>query len=493
MSCGKKHISVITIGDVNSGKSTLCGRLLYELGGFNDRDLNKASIEANNLGYPSRNYAFFMDKLPNERLQGNSIECTTREFFTDSYHYTLSDAPGNKRYIKNIIRGISQADVAIIVVSAVPVSNDRPKTRETVLLVSGYIHQLNKNVPTELELMVLSFVTNTAVSKELTDYLRICHTYGIQQLIVCVNKMDDISVQYDETIFVDIINQMKRKLKNIGYKTKKIAFIPISALKSVALMHLYLSDVNYKDNMKWYKGFTVQRRKKKIKGYSLIEAFETVIMSPKRDKRKPFIMPIFGVCKISCVGDVIIGRIEQGKVSPGTNMTIYPKKQSTKIFCIETHHKYIENGVAGDCVGFECLRLHKDNMPKVGDVLVIDSEALIPCNVKSFTAMIFVQYSFKSKMQIGETMLVWVRTARAPCKIVSISWKQGKCTNNKKIEFPKYIEYGCKGEINFEMIMNKTIVMFPFDDCAPFGRAVFMCQNSLVMIGKVLKVSDGKS
>ena len=92
----KTHLSMVAVGHVDSGKSTLCGRFLFELGGMSERDLAKLKREATELGKESFLFAFFMDKLKDERIRGLSITCTTREFFTESYHYSMIDAPGHR-------------------------------------------------------------------------------------------------------------------------------------------------------------------------------------------------------------------------------------------------------------------------------------------------------------------------------------------------------------------------------------------------------------
>ena len=94
MAEGKQHLSIVICGHVDSGKSTTTGRLIFELGGIPERELEKLKEEAAALGKSSFAFAFYMDRQKEERERGVTISCTTKEFFTDNWHYTIIDAPG---------------------------------------------------------------------------------------------------------------------------------------------------------------------------------------------------------------------------------------------------------------------------------------------------------------------------------------------------------------------------------------------------------------
>jgi elongation factor 1-alpha len=471
MSNGKKHLGIVIVGHVDAGKSTTTGRLLFELGGMSERDLAKLRKDAQELGKESFLFAFFMDKSKDERARGVTIQCCTREFFTESYHYTIIDAPGHRDFIKNMISGASQADVALLMV---------PSNK------GGFETSIAKGNHKKGQ-----------IQGQTRQHARLCHLLGIEQLIVGINKMDDKSVNWSEARFKEIKTEVEKMLTKIGYKTKKIPFIPLSGFKGD----------NLKDkspNMKWWNGFEVKIKKSKVKGNTLVDALELVIKPPKRPVDKAFRMPVSGVYKIKGVGDVITGRIEQGKLTAGLTVRFYPTGCSGKVFSIEMHHKTVEEAICGDNVGVNVKGLKKENMPRSGDVMAIDDIKVDPDpprEVASFNALVFVQ-DHPGQLKCGKkekdnktgemiykggfTPSIHIRTAKSPCQMVEIKWKMGKSTNNQKVECPPYIEAGDQAEVVF---MPRTpFCVCAFDKCKPLGRVAAMDSNSLIMLGKVIKV-----
>jgi len=471
MADGKPHLGLVIVGHVDAGKSTTTGRLLFELGGMSDRDLAKLKKEAQELGKESFLFAFFMDKGKDERARGVTIQCCTREFFTESYHYTIIDAPGHRDFIKNMISGAAQADVALLMV---------PSNK------GGFETSIAKGNHKKGE-----------VQGQTRQHARLCHLLGIEQVICGINKMDDKSVNWSEDRYKEIKGEVDKMLTKIGYKTKKIPFIPMSGFNGDNLNEP-------SKNMPWYKGFEVKIKKEKVKGHTLVDALEKVVKPPKRQDKKAFRMPVSGVYKIKGVGDVVTGRVEQGKITTGVNVKFYPTGCTGNIFSIEMHHKQVEAAHCGDNVGLNVKKLPKENMPHTGDVMAIDDvkeDPNPPKAAKEFTALVFVQdhpgklscgkveTDKKTKEKVvkgGFTPSIHIRTAKAPCQMTSINWKMGKSTSNAKVEGVPYIEAGDQAEVVFAPKM--PIVVQPFDECKPLGRIAAMDSNSLIMLGKVTKV-----
>ena len=131
--------------------------------------------------------------------------------------------------------------------------------------------------------------------------------------------------------------------------------------------------------------------------------------------------------------------------------------------------------------------MDKANMPKVGDVISLQTDILKP--VESFTVQVAVQ-EHPGQLKPGFSPCVHVRTAKSACKMSKIVWKMGKKTGNEKIDNPPFLERGETAEIEF--IPQQPIYLETFENCPGLGRVAVMDSNQLVMLGKVIDVKYGE-
>merc|ERR1719516_682771 len=151
-------------------------------------------------------------------------------------------------------------------------------------------------------------------------------------MIVCINKMDDKSVKYSQSRYNEIKEEFGKFLTKVGYKVKKVPFIPISGWNGDNM-------IERSKNMDWYKGKT------------LLETLDE-IKPPKRPTDKPLRLPLQDVYKIGGIGTVPVGRVETGVLKPGTVVTFAPPNLTTEVKSVEMHHEALTEALPGDNVGF---------------------------------------------------------------------------------------------------------------------------------------------
>jgi len=457
MAEGKTHLSLVICGHVDAGKSTTTGRLIFELGGISERDMEKLRAEAEALGKGSFAFAFYMDRQKDERARGVTISCTTKEFFTDSYHYTIIDAPGHRDFIKNMITGASQADVAVLMV---------PSDGNFAASIAKGNHKSGE------------------VQGQTRQHARLINLLGCKQLIVGVNKMDCDVAKYGKERYDEVAAEIRDCLVKVGWKKQfvkdRVPVIPISGWMGDNL-------IKKSDNMGWWKGQEVKQGKKnKMTVHTLLDCFEKFVQPPSRDTVGDLRMPVSGVYKIKGVGDVITGRVEQGKCTPGTEVIFLPthtlaNKCSGKVFTVEMHHKAVDFAGPGDNVGLNVKGLEKLNMPQVGDVMVdAKDEGLKRCG--TFTARVQV-LDHPGELKVGYTPIAYVRTGRAPVRMTKIIWKIGKATGGQKVEDPAFIKRNEMADLIFTP--QQPFVVDAFKNCEGLGRVAIMEGNGVVMLGKI--------
>jgi len=458
---GKAHLSIVVCGHVDAGKSTTTGRLLYDLGGIPPREMEKLKDEAKKLGKESFAFAFYMDRNKDERERGVTIACTVKEFFTDNYHYSIIDAPGHRDFIKNMITGSSQADVALLLLPA-------DGNFETAIARGDH--------------------AAGTVQGQTRQHARLLNLLGCKQLVVGVNKMDETLAGYKESRYTEVVENVKDCLRKVGWNPAVVENIPYIAMSGFKGDNI----VKKSDKMDWYKGkdcvVKTKDGEKKVHVHTLLDALNDMMQVPDRDAEGTLRMPVGGVHKIPGVGTVITGRIERGTVKPGQEVVFPPThsagaKSDGKTFSIELHHKSVEAAHPGDNVGICVKALNKDNMPKPGDVMVLKGDELE--GVKTFTLQVQI-LDHPGELKVGYTPIAYCRTAHSACRMEKIVWAMGKSTGKQKVDDPPHVKAGDMAEIVFAPTQN--FVVEAFAHCEGLGRIAIMEGNTVVMLGRVVGV-----
>jgi elongation factor 1 alpha-like protein len=267
-------------GHVDAGKSTLMGRLLFELKAVDERTMERYKQEAERMGKGSFAFAWVLDSGTEERERGVTIDIATNKFETARTNFTILDAPGHRDFVPNMIAGASDADFAVLVIDASTgefESGMKGQTREHALLV---------------------------------------RSIGVQRMIIAVNKMD--AADWSKDRFSEIQQQTLAFLTSAGFQAKNLSFVPCSGLEGDNILKKTTDK-----QASWYTGDTLVEELDKAEPIT-------------HEIEKPLRMTIGDVFRGSVQNPLSIsGRIEAGNLQVGDATLVMPSGESASIKGIE--------------------------------------------------------------------------------------------------------------------------------------------------------------
>jgi len=329
------------------------------------------------------------------------------------------------------------------------------------------------------------------VQGQTRQHARLLNLLGVKQLICGVNKMDtDTAGPYAESRFSEVGNEMKNMLIKVGWKKdfveKGVPVLPLSGWMGDNL-------IKKTSNMAWYEGSTVKPDKTEYKIVTLYDCLNDMCAPPGRNDTAPMRMPVSGIYKIKGVGDVIAGRVEQGLVKPNEEVVYMPTHTPAnacggKVFTIEMHHTRHEVAKPGDNVGLNIKGLDKQNMPRVGDVMIYKKDTTLD-RCGQFTAQIQT-LDIPGEIKLGYSPIGFVRCGRSACRATGFDFKVGKETGGKKMENPHSLKSNEMAQVVF--IPQQPLVVDSFKNCEGLSRIAFLDGNTAVMLGKVVALKYKK-
>ncbi|MBI3115735.1 MAG: translation elongation factor EF-1 subunit alpha [Thaumarchaeota archaeon] len=420
----RPHLNLIVTGHVDHGKSTSMGHFLFDMGAVDQRTIDEYAKESEKTGAGDTfKFAWVLDELKDERERGVTIDLAFQKFETPKFFYTLIDAPGHRDFIKNMITGASEADAAVLVVSA------KKGETDTALGPGG----------------------------QAREHAFLLKTLGVNQIVVCVNKMDDQVVKFAEQRYNEVKQDVENLLKTVGYDLKKIRIIPVSGWTGENL-------VKPATNMPWYKGPT------------LIQALDEFTEPPKPID-KPLRLPVQDVYTITGVGTVPVGRVETGKMKVGDTIIIMPEGLTAEVKSIETHHTPMQETMAGDNIGFNLRGVAKTDFRR-GSVLGPTNNP--PTIAKEFLAQIIVVFH-PTAIAPGYTPVLHAHTAQVAATITEIVAKIDARTGQPTEEKPKTIKTGDSAIVKIQPL--RPLVLETFKEYPELGRFALRDMGSTVAAG----------
>jgi len=336
-----------------------------------------------------------------------------------------------------MITGTSQADIALLVVSA----------------AQG------------------EFEAGISKQGQTREHALLAFTLGVKQLIVLVNKMDDKTVAYSQTRYEEIKAEVSAFVKKIGYNPDKIPFIPISGWTGDNM-------IDKSDKMAWWKGPT------------LMEGLDS-IQEPTRPVDKPLRIPVQDVYRIGGIGTVPVGRVETGILKPNQVITFAPSGVSSEVKTIEMHHQVLEQAIPGDNIGFNVRGLSVKDIRR--GYVAGDAKNDPPLEAESFLAQVIV-LQHPGQIHAGYAPVVDCHTSHVACKFQELVSKIDR-RNGKELEAaPKSIKSGDSALV--KMIPSKPLCVETFAEYPPLGRFAVRDMRQTVAVGvikQVEKKADSKA
>ena len=265
----KSLLRFLTCGSVDDGKSTLLGRLLYETKAIFSDQFSQLQEDSKKFGTQgdSIDYALLLDGLSAEQEQGITIDVAYRFFSTEKRKFIVADTPGHEQYTRNMATGASTADAAVILIDA----------------RKGILSQTKRH-----------------------SY--ICHLFGIEHVIVAINKMD--LVKYEELRFQEIVSNYELFASKIGIENP--SYVPISGIHGDNV-------VSVSKNMSWYRG------------PSLLKLLEDIELEDQTSGSQPFRMPVQLVNRPNSDFRGVSGTSISGYISKNDEVSVFPSGKKTKV------------------------------------------------------------------------------------------------------------------------------------------------------------------
>jgi len=425
----KPHLNLVIIGHVDHGKSTTMGHLLYLAGAIDDRTIKQYEEEAERLGKETFKFAWVLDSLKEERERGLTIDLRFLKFETPHYFFTVIDAPGHRDFVKNMITGASQADAAVLFVSA--------KRGE--------------------------FEAGIGPGGQTREHAFLAFTLGVRQLVVAINKMDDPSVNWSQERYEEIKKEISRMLRLVGYNPDNINFVPTSGWTGDNL-------VKKSDKMPWYKGPTL---------YEALDAFKL----PPKPIDKPLRIPIQDVYTITGVGTVPVGRVETGVLKEGDKVIFMPANKVGEVKSIETHHVRIQRAEPGDNIGFNVRGVSKRDI-KRGDVVGHPDNP--PTVAKEFIGQIIVIHH-PTAIAAGYTPVLHAHTAQVACRFAELIKKIDPRTGQTIEENPAFLKTGDSDLVRFQPL--RPIAIETYTEFPEIGRFAIRDMGTTIAAGVVREIT----
>ncbi|KAE8579753.1 hypothetical protein XENTR_v10024168 [Xenopus tropicalis] len=427
----KEHVNVVFIGHVDAGKSTIGGQIMYLTGMVDKRTLEKYEREAKEKNRETWYLSWALDTNQEERDKGKTVEVGRAYFETEKKHFTILDAPGHKSFVPNMIGGASQADLAVLVISA------RKGEFETGFEKGG----------------------------QTREHAMLAKTAGVKHLIVLINKMDDPTVNWSNDRYEECKEKLVPFLKKVGFNPKKdIYFMPCSGL----------TGANLKEPVEacpWYIGLPF------IPYLDSLPNFNRSVDGPVR-------LPI--VDKYKDMGTVVLGKLESGSICKGQQLTMMPNKHTVEVLSLLSDEVETELVAPGENLKLRLKGIEEEEI--LPGFILCDPNNLCHSG-RTFDAQIVI-IEHKSIICPGYNAVLHIHTCIEEVEITALICLVDKKSGEKSKTRPRFVK---QDQVCIARLRTAgTICLETFKDFPQMGRFTLRDEGKTIAIGKVLKLVPEK-
>ena len=432
----KSRLSMVVVGHVDAGKSTLMGQVLVQLGHVTKRTVQKYQKQASELGKASFALAWVMDEDETERERGVTMDIATKTISTAMHDFVVLDAPGHADFVPSMITGAAAADVGIVVIAATIGEFEAGfdgggQTREHIILARGL---------------------------------------GVSQLIVAVNKLD--AVDWNEHRFAEIRSKIEPFLLQTGFAPKRIQFVPMSGLTGANVK----SKEGANNLYEWYKGST------------LLDAMDN-FQPAQRNMDKPLRIVVNDVYSEGNKGVTVRCRVVQGVVQISEKVVVLPIGDEATVSKIEHGSAATENrykyAMAGDTTEIVLLGIDIARL-STGNIISHPHSELRPSLKRKVMARIMVMDKLTVPIIRGAQVLLHMHSIDVPAVVSKLLTSVHPKQKNSQREKPRVLTAGVSATV--ELTFGEKITVEAYNDCRALGRFVLRRGGDTVAIGIVENV-----
>ncbi|XP_015070217.1 HBS1-like protein isoform X2 [Solanum pennellii] len=425
------QLNLAIVGHVDSGKSTLSGRLLHLLGRISHKEMHKYEKEAKQQGKGSFAYAWALDESAEERERGITMTVGVAYFNTKCYRVVLLDSPGHRDLVPNMISGATQADAAVLVIDA---------------SVGAFEAGID------------------ATGGQTREHAQLIKSFGVDQIIIAVNKMD--AVGYSQERFDAIKKQLGTFLRACKFKDSSVTWIPLSAMENQNLV----TGPSESRFLSWFRG------------PCLLDAIDS-LQPPQRDYSKPFLLPICDVVRAQSQGQVsICGKLERGALQTGNKVLVMPFRDVATVRSLERDSQVYNAAKAGDSVTINLQGIDANHV-MAGGVLCHPE---FPVPVANHLELKVLILDNGIPIVIGSQLEFLVHHAKEAARVVRILSLLDPKTGKETKKSPRCLL--AKQNAMIEVVLQGMVCIDEHANCKALGRVSLRSSGRTVALGLVTRV-----